>query len=33
MNFRDEMGKQQEIWTTADEIDEGNNTLLLNQIY
>jgi hypothetical protein len=28
MNFCDEMVKQQEIWTTADEIDEGNSELL-----
>jgi hypothetical protein len=27
MNFCDEMVKQQEIWTTADEIDEGNSEL------
>jgi hypothetical protein len=33
MNFRYEMVKQQEILTTADEIDEGNSELFSNQFY
>jgi hypothetical protein len=33
MNFCDEMVKQQEIWTTADEIYEGNSELFSNQFY
>jgi hypothetical protein len=33
MNLRDEMLKQQEMQSTADKFDEGNNELFLNQIY
>jgi hypothetical protein len=33
MNYSDEMVKQQEIWTTAVEIDEGNSELFSNQVY
>ncbi len=33
MNFCNEMVIQQEIWTTADEIDEGNSELFSNQFY
>ncbi len=33
MNYCDEMVKPQEIWATADEIDEGNSELFSNQFY
>jgi len=33
MNYCDEIFKHQEIWTTADNIDEGNNELFSNQFY
>ena len=33
MNFRYEMFKYQEIQSTADKIDAGNNPLFPNQFY